>query len=369
MEFRRVRSEDKERVFEICKSVWDGHDYIPNIFEKWAADEEGEFTMAVVDGEIVGMGKFTMVRPEIGWLEGLRVAAEARSKGFAKNITNHYIAKGRAMGLNALQLSTYYENYASIHVTESYGFKKVALFWLGEKRLDESGEDAASTDMQVNGEETSGVRDLSPCTAGQNTVDQVSGSDDANVSSPHCCSPTSGSSAQDSANCNPKVDKCRQKLTEMQILPATLASPDYNKVVEMMLNASEYKAQRGFLGYGWLFKEMSKDLLRAEVEQGHVYYCKDGGEVTAAMLIYPDYVKDNMYYIVLLTGSENGMAQLLTWADEDALARELPAVGAMVPEDEHLKEVFWQNGYKHWEDMREVNVFIYELPLKGLNAE
>lgn len=295
MHLRKATAADKEQVLEICKTIWEGHDYIPNIFELWIHDTQGEFTLITEDESITGMAKFTISQPGIGWLEGLRVAPEARSRGYAKVITNYYIEKGKELGLEKLQLSTYYENHASIHVTESYGFQRVAEFFLAEKEVD-----------------------------------------------PQTVLPM-----------DPSV---------VQLQPA---DPLYEQVLELLLRSPEQKAQRGFIGYGWLFKSLNDAEVRAAVARGHVYYLPKDGQADAATLIYPDPIKDQTYYIVMVTGSDEGIATLLDWACGDALQRDFTLINAMFPVEPHLQELYLAKGYRYWDDVVTPNVFIYELPLKG----
>lgn len=297
MLFRRATVEDKPRILEICSTVWDGNDYIPNVLDKWIDDNEGEFTLILEDNEITGLAKFTLSQPGVGWLEGLRVAPEFRSKGYAKEITRYYIEMGRARGLDKLQLGTYYENYASIHVTESYGFQRIANFFYVEGHPEEN--------MQCSRE----------------------------------------------------------------VIQLTFDSSDFRAVLDTALAAPVQKVQKDFLGYGWLFKKLTERELLSAVQLGHLYYTKKDGVIEGAMLICPDHLKDGEYYVVMVTGADDVVTDLLSWTHKDAKARGLSLLGAMIPDDEHLKELFIATGYKNWgEGRREANVFIYELNLKEEHA-
>jgi hypothetical protein len=198
------------------------------------------------------------------------------------------------MGLNCLQLSTYYENFASIHVTESYGFQRVAEFILTEKQVDPT--------------------DLPP------------------VNQP-----------------------------VVQLSPE---AAEYEAVIACLLASPEQQSQKGFLGYGWLFRSLSEAEVRGAIARGHVYYLANEGQVDAAILIYPDPIKDNAYYIVMVTGSDEGIKLLLDWACRDAVERGFSVLNAMVPAYAHLNEIYLAKGYQHWDDVTEPNVFIYELPYK-----
>ena len=53
VELRPARTADRERVVEICAAIWEGHDYIPEVFDTWVQDPSGTFQVGEVDGEVV----------------------------------------------------------------------------------------------------------------------------------------------------------------------------------------------------------------------------------------------------------------------------------------------------------------------------
>lgn len=297
MKIRKATIHDKERVLEICKQIWEGDDYIPNIFDHWVADEAGEFTLIEEDGKISGMGKLTLLEPEIGWLEGLRVAPEARSKGYAREITKYYLQKGEEQGFNQLCLSTYHRNYASIHVIESYGFKRVADFYFTEQEVE----------------------------------------------------PLKGISAVG------------------EIIQATPESGDVVILVEKMLQAPEQKGAKNYLGFGWNFRKLSRELILKEIELGHIYYTKRDGEIEGGILIHPDLIKDKgVYYITMVTGTDEAVSQLLKWAHQNATEWGMELLAAMVPNDPRLKSLYLSHGFNCWEEDQsfDTTVFIYEYDFK-----
>lgn len=293
MLFRRVCSRDKARIIEISSTIWEGHDYIPNIIDQWIADDRGEFTMIIDEDQIVGFGKLTFTNPGIGWLEGLRVAPEVRSKGYAKELTRYYIEKGQKLGFKKLRLSTYYENYASIHIIEKFGFHKIADFFQAEREVDQN------------------------------------------------------------------------KRVETDVLQARYNSSDYQDLQRLFLNSPAQQVVKNQLGFGWLFKELNEDELLKAIKRGDIYYLKDSDQVTGAIWVYPDQIKDNAYYIVMASGSDEAINTLLTWTHQDAHRRGFDLMAAMIPEEKWMKSIFRNQGFKHWEDRQEENVFIYEYQLEG----
>lgn len=298
MKFRRATIHDKERVLDICKHIWEGDDYIPNIYDHWVTDEAGEFTLIEEDGKISGLGKLTLLEPEIGWLEGLRVAPEARSKGYAKELTKYYMQKGKELGFRQLRLSTYHRNYASIHVIENYGFKRVADFYI---------------------------------------TDQV-------------------------------VERTKKVPGAGEILQAVPGSEDAAVLVEKMLQAPEQKVVKEYLGFGWIFRKLTRELILKEIEQRHIYYIKQNGEIEGGILIYPDQVKDKgVYYIVMVTGTDAAIGRLLEWTHQNAVEWGMEMLAAMIPSEPRLKSIYLDCGFKCWEEDQsfDTTVFIYEHDLEG----
>lgn len=121
--FRKARHEDKSAIIDISKDVWEGTDYLPDTFDKWVEEKGGEFTVAELDGRVVGCAKFSLLSPGEYWLEGIRVHRDMRGQGIAKKITEYYIDKAKSLGYEYLSLSTYIENYGSIKIIKDYRFE------------------------------------------------------------------------------------------------------------------------------------------------------------------------------------------------------------------------------------------------------
>ena len=132
MLFRKARVNDKERILEISKDVWEGNDYIPQVVDHWLSEDKGEFTVLEVDDEIRAFAKYTLVSETEVWLEGIRVASEYRTMGYAHAFTNHYIEKGKKENMSSLMFSTYYLNHGSIRSAQKHGFVKEAEFTILE---------------------------------------------------------------------------------------------------------------------------------------------------------------------------------------------------------------------------------------------
>jgi GNAT superfamily N-acetyltransferase len=106
VEIRPVRTTDRQRVAEITADVWEGHDYIPRVFDDWVGDPGAWFQAAEVEGELVGVQRLRPISAEIVWYEGLRVASTHRRQGLARAMLTAAVAQARGLGFKELRLAT-----------------------------------------------------------------------------------------------------------------------------------------------------------------------------------------------------------------------------------------------------------------------
>ncbi|MCR4426773.1 MAG: GNAT family N-acetyltransferase [Firmicutes bacterium] len=125
---RRAVPDDAGAICEISSHIWDGHDYIPNVVDRWVADDTGAFLVAELDGHVRGYGKLTLHTPLDGWLEGLRVDVGFRRRGLARALSCALVDHARALGLHTLRFATSVDNVESIALNERAGFRRIAGF-------------------------------------------------------------------------------------------------------------------------------------------------------------------------------------------------------------------------------------------------
>jgi GNAT superfamily N-acetyltransferase len=146
---RPMRAADRERVMEICRDVWDGHDYIPRVFDEWLADSGAAFQAAEVEGVVVGVQRLRPYAPGLVWYEGLRVATEHRRQGLARAMLASAITEAREQRFREMRLGT--ANPDVVHLFESAGFRRLvdARWWRGKRS--EGGEPARMPDPSEAG--------------------------------------------------------------------------------------------------------------------------------------------------------------------------------------------------------------------------
>jgi GNAT superfamily N-acetyltransferase len=141
---RPVRPADRDRVMELTRDVWEGHDYLPHVFDDWIADAGAAFQAADVDGVVVGLQRLRPYAPGLVWFEGLRVASAHRRQGLARAMLKSAIAEAKEQGFREMRLAT--GNDAAAQLFESSGFKRrLDVRWWRASRV-EGGESARIPD-------------------------------------------------------------------------------------------------------------------------------------------------------------------------------------------------------------------------------
>jgi GNAT superfamily N-acetyltransferase len=143
---RPVRPADRERVLEITRDIWAGHDYVPRVFDRWVNDATASFQAAEADGVLVGVHRVRPYAPGLVWYEGLRVASTHRRQGIARAMLESAIGEFRQQGFREMRLATLDE--PAIRLFESAGFKElVEVRWWRAQRV-EGGEPARIPDAE-----------------------------------------------------------------------------------------------------------------------------------------------------------------------------------------------------------------------------
>ncbi|MDD4504396.1 MAG: GNAT family N-acetyltransferase [Clostridiaceae bacterium] len=158
--FRRVAQPDKDRVLSISSKIWEGNDFIKYVFDDWVNDTEGEFTIGEKDGVAVGYAKYTKHSDAEAWLEGIRVDERYANQGFGKAITQYYISRAKAEGVETIRLSAYAESKESIKIVEGLGFKKDGYFTTGYKEIDKAAKEPSMSKTVINIMSTATAWDL-----------------------------------------------------------------------------------------------------------------------------------------------------------------------------------------------------------------
>jgi GNAT superfamily N-acetyltransferase len=152
---RPMRAADRERVMEISRDIWEGHDYIPRVFDDWLADAGASFQAAELDGVVVGMHRLRPYASGLVWYEGLLVASSHQRQGLARAMLASAVAEAKEQGFRELRLGT--ANADAIRLFEAAGFQRLvdARWWRGQRV--EGGEPARMPDPSEAGKLWPGI--------------------------------------------------------------------------------------------------------------------------------------------------------------------------------------------------------------------
>src|SRR5512135_403364 len=116
---------DREAVLEFCKFIWDGHDYIPYVWDEWMADPAGEMFVAEYAGKPVGLGRLTHLAPGQWWLEGLRVDPAHQDRKIGSLMNDYLNATWLERGDGFVRLMTSSKRVKVHHMCEQHGFTRI----------------------------------------------------------------------------------------------------------------------------------------------------------------------------------------------------------------------------------------------------
>ncbi|MGA8922902.1 MAG: GNAT family N-acetyltransferase [Candidatus Dormiibacterota bacterium] len=141
---RPVRPADRDRVIQMTRDIWDGHDYLPRVFDDWVGDAGAAFQAAEAEGVVVGLQRLRPYAPGLIWYEGLRVASTHRRQGVAREMLESAINEAKEQGFREMRLGT--ANPDALKLFESVGFRRLidVRWWRGQRM--EGGESARIPD-------------------------------------------------------------------------------------------------------------------------------------------------------------------------------------------------------------------------------
>ena len=132
---REIIYSDKNEVLKISSQIWDGDDYVENVFDEWIRDDDGLFTGYWEDEKLIGFGRMRFLTPTDIWLEALRKDPKTNVKGVGNKIAEYYMEQLKGKRINSIRFSTYFGNITSIKLNEKLGFKKILTLSLKELEI------------------------------------------------------------------------------------------------------------------------------------------------------------------------------------------------------------------------------------------
>jgi len=121
---RPALAQDRADVFEFCKDIWDGGDYVPEVWDEWFNDPSGVLAVAELDGRAIGCAKVTRMDDGQWWLEGFRVDPKLQGLKVGTHIHTYVTDWWLEHGNGILRLMTDARNFAVHRLCEKTGYAK-----------------------------------------------------------------------------------------------------------------------------------------------------------------------------------------------------------------------------------------------------
>ena len=133
LSIRPLRAADRERVLEMVAGVWEGHDYLPRVFDDWLATPGGAFEAGELDGVVVGVHRWRPIQRSVAYYEGMRVAPEARRRGIGRALLRAAIAEVRGLGYDVLRLATGNPDARTLFESEGFRHRLSVTGWRADR--------------------------------------------------------------------------------------------------------------------------------------------------------------------------------------------------------------------------------------------
>ncbi len=125
---RKARAEDLDDVIWVESLSTPSLSYVPHVWDMFLNDEEGDWSVDLLDGKIMGCGKYSILPDGSAWLETLRVVPEAQGKGLGKRLYEHWLKLSEEKGIKAMRMYTGVKNVVSEGLAKRYGLSLAQTF-------------------------------------------------------------------------------------------------------------------------------------------------------------------------------------------------------------------------------------------------
>ena len=122
---RPALERDLPDIREFCKTIWHGHDYVPDVMEDWLRDPQGVFAVAEYEGHAIACSKITLLVSGQWWLEGFRVHPQYQGLKVGSLMHRYVDQWWLSYGGGVLRLMTNSKNKSVHHLCEETGFTKL----------------------------------------------------------------------------------------------------------------------------------------------------------------------------------------------------------------------------------------------------
>ena len=125
---RKAKAEDLDDVVWVESLSTPSLSYVPHVWDMFLNDEEGDWSVDLLDGKIMGCGKYSILPDGSAWLETLRVVPEAQGKGLGKRLYEHWLKLSKEKGVKVMRMYTGVKNVVSEGLAKRYGLSLAQTF-------------------------------------------------------------------------------------------------------------------------------------------------------------------------------------------------------------------------------------------------
>ena len=125
---RKARPRDKEKVVWVESLSTPGLSYVAHVWDMFINDEEGDWSVEEVDGEVVACGKYSILPDGSAWLETLRVIPDRQGLGLGKRLYEHWLRLSEKKGVKTMRMYTGVNNVVSAGLAKRYGLSLAQKF-------------------------------------------------------------------------------------------------------------------------------------------------------------------------------------------------------------------------------------------------
>ena len=271
---RKTTNEDRDAVFAISRQIWEGEDYIPALWEKWLA--EGGFYVIIHQETIIGCLKATDHGNGQLAFEGLRMDPAFRGRGFASAASEALMKIAEDLHPRIMRFATGDENKESHHLGKKYGLVQVASFYHRFLKLGDEGENCEPAGFLL-----------------------------APAASPGG-----------------------------ELVVKKAESREFEAIEEFMKKSPDWRYAKGLFSYGWVFYELTSEVLKKELLEGFSFVAFKDGNMTAVLLAHRSEQYPVNLDISWISGTEEAMSALLSELTQEARNYGAREIGAKLPSAE-----------------------------------
>lgn len=121
---RPALESDYPDIAEFCKGIWDGGDYVPEVWHDWLNDPHGLLATAEFDGHAIGCSHLALLAEGQWWLEGFRVDPQKQGLKVGSRLHDYVTDWWGEYGDGTVRLMTSAKNLHVHHLCERSGYVK-----------------------------------------------------------------------------------------------------------------------------------------------------------------------------------------------------------------------------------------------------